>query len=306
MPKVSVVIPVFNAAPYLPACLESVLGQSFRDFELVVFDDGSTDGSAAVCDSFAAVDPRVKVVHSENVGVGRARAEGVRNSTGEWVMFVDADDELPTAAMETLLAASEGCDIVIGTAVDSHGKVMRRYENRMINGVQWVRGMIDSTILPSPWAKIFRRSLLDEHVFDFPREFYMGEDMATNIRIALKCNSIRIIPDVVYIYKTREGNISSNSFTLDYAFYFHAQSCDDILASGAGTCYSDAFLLSLFRKVLESGRLDDIETVRRSLKQMNWWNLRHTRKGLAWYFIFNSSVLMKMYIFAFSIKSRLG
>lgn len=217
MPKVSVVIPVFNAASYLPACLESVLGQSFRDFELVVFNDGSTDGSAAVCDSFAAADPRVKVVHSENVGVGMARAEGVRRSTGEWVMFVDADDELPATAMEILLAVSEGCDIVAGATVDHRGRIMRHYRDRMITGVQWVRGMIDSTILPSPWAKLFRRSLLDEHVFDYPREFYRGEDMAANIRIALKCKRIRMIPDVVYTYKTREGNISSRAFTLDYA-----------------------------------------------------------------------------------------
>lgn len=92
MPKVSVIIPVYNAEKYLRKCLDSVLAQSFADFEVLLINDGSTDGSGKICDDYAQKDARVKVFHKENGGVSSARNLGLDNATGDWIVFVDSDD----------------------------------------------------------------------------------------------------------------------------------------------------------------------------------------------------------------------
>ena len=93
-PTVSVVIPVYNVAPYLQACVDSLLAQRYTDFEVVLVDDGSTDGSGAICDSLAEKDPRVIAIHQKNGGACAARNRGIDNARGEFLVFVDADDLL--------------------------------------------------------------------------------------------------------------------------------------------------------------------------------------------------------------------
>ncbi|NLG24502.1 MAG: glycosyltransferase, partial [Clostridiales bacterium] len=92
MRAISVIVPVYNAMPWLEECLNSILSQSFSDFELILIDDGSTDGSAHLCDACAARDERVRVVHQKNSGVAAARNRGLDESGGQWIAFVDADD----------------------------------------------------------------------------------------------------------------------------------------------------------------------------------------------------------------------
>ena len=93
-PKISIIVPVYNAEQYLRRCIDSILNQSFTDFELILIDDGSKDKSSDICDEYAAKDSRVRIFHKENGGVSSARNVGLDNSCGEWVAFVDADDEI--------------------------------------------------------------------------------------------------------------------------------------------------------------------------------------------------------------------
>ena len=92
MPKISVIVPVYKAEKYICRCVDSILAQTFTDFELLLIDDGSPDNSGAICDEYAASDSRVKVFHKENGGVSSARNVGLDNACGEWITFVDADD----------------------------------------------------------------------------------------------------------------------------------------------------------------------------------------------------------------------
>ncbi|MBR5028538.1 MAG: glycosyltransferase, partial [Bacteroidales bacterium] len=94
MPYISVIVPVYNTEKELPRCIDSILGQSFADFELLLVNDGSTDGSGAICDDYAAKDSRVRVFHKENGGVSSARNRGLDNAVGEMVVFVDSDDQI--------------------------------------------------------------------------------------------------------------------------------------------------------------------------------------------------------------------
>ena len=92
MPCFSIIVPVYNTKKYLPQCLESLLRQRFSDFEVLVVDDGATDGSSVLCDQYAAKDERIKVIHQENKGLGEARNAGLRYAKGEWILFLDSDD----------------------------------------------------------------------------------------------------------------------------------------------------------------------------------------------------------------------
>src|SRR4051794_7057293 len=116
-PRVSVVVPVYDVEAYLPATLDSVLGQAGVDLQVVVVDDGSTDGSGAIADGYAARDPRVRVVHTTNHGLGAARNEGLAHATGDLLAFADSDDVVPPGAYAALLRPLQrsGADFVTGS-----------------------------------------------------------------------------------------------------------------------------------------------------------------------------------------------
>lgn len=111
---ISIIIPVYNTETYLPACVESILSQSFSDFEVLLIDDGSTDGSGVICSEYARKDNRVRVIHKENGGVSSARNLGLDNASGEWVYFVDSDDQILPGGLQTMVdCISDDVDIVL-------------------------------------------------------------------------------------------------------------------------------------------------------------------------------------------------
>ena len=107
MPKISVIVPVYKAEQYIRRCVDSILAQTFTDFELLLIDDGSPDNSGAICDEYAAKDSRVKVFHKENGGVSSARNLGLDNATGEWITFVDSDDWIVYDYLQLCISTSE-------------------------------------------------------------------------------------------------------------------------------------------------------------------------------------------------------
>lgn len=139
----SIIIPVYNTEASLPVCIDSILSQSFTDFELLLVDDGSKDGSRAVCDRYAEKDSRVRVFHQENGGCGSARNVGLDHASGEWVYFVDSDDEVLPGGLQTLLdCIREDVDIVMAgfERSDENGAIIYRVEDRVITlfGI-WIR-----------------------------------------------------------------------------------------------------------------------------------------------------------------------
>ena len=103
MPTVSIIVPVYNSKEFLPECLSSILCQHYSDIEVLLIDDGSTDGSGQLCDNYSAEDKRIRAIHKKNGGVSSARNIGLEKATGEWVMFLDSDDLLTEDAIENLM-----------------------------------------------------------------------------------------------------------------------------------------------------------------------------------------------------------
>lgn len=205
-PTVSVVIPAFNRVLFLETCVESVLRQTFTDFEICLVDDGSTDGTGALCDMLARRCGKVRAVHRPNGGVTAARAAGVALARGRWVTFVDSDDSLPADALERLVGkASERTDIVVGSFGNKRRWIfpvcpIREYRKQLIVG----RFNIGAAC-----GKLVRRSLFDEHTFDLPREIVVGEDLIMHLRLAFATEKPVVrVSGSVYEYVQHGGNVT--------------------------------------------------------------------------------------------------
>ena len=224
IPKVSVVIPVYNARLYIDSCVKSVLNQTFKDFEIILIDDGSTDGSGERCDQLAHLHSNILVYHQENQGVTHARKVGVSIATGEWITFVDADDELKEEALSLLVdTSSDKCDIVLGFCEPTN-IACHRYD-----AVEYRHMCLRGKVPASPCAKLYRRTIFNDWIFDIPREIRIGEDLLMNIRYAFCAQKgVRVLPDneVIYYYIDNPyqttKNIGFDSHVEDL-FYHHWQ-----------------------------------------------------------------------------------
>ena len=130
-PIISIIVPVYNVEHYLPKCIESILNQSFADFEVWLIDDGSSDNSGKICDEYACKDARIRVVHKQNGGVNTARKMGCKLAQGEYIALVDSDDSLPPLALSALYdkAKSLNLDVVWGSSNDICNGVERKNLN---------------------------------------------------------------------------------------------------------------------------------------------------------------------------------
>lgn len=223
--RVSVVIPAYNIKDYLRRSVCSALTQDYGDLEVIVVDDGSTDGTAAVADSLAAEDKRVRVIHTENQGVAKARHAGITAAEGEYITFLDADDELSDGCMSAAMPyLSGGYDMVLFDYVKVHSKYdsLVRSECPMeMSGLQYAENLLARRCCTfALWAKIFRRSLFDE--VDYIELSY-AEDLYVNIGVALRKPKVRYLKTPGYRYTIRPASLSRIRISLDFVRnYCHA------------------------------------------------------------------------------------
>lgn len=236
-PKVSVIIPVYNAERYLVECIESILCQTYKDFEVVFVDDGSTDDSLAIITKYVDENSQVKVFSQPNRGVIAARHTGFLNSTGEWVCFVDADDTIPCNAIELLVALIEGTQLVSG-AVDIPTHIKEPVSLRLVR--EWA---VSSKTSATFCAKLFRRDIITDFAFDIPRNIYFGEDMIFFIRVVFAMTlPPRFCNDVVYYYRRNENSVSHlRKSSLDYEMLFDTYRLQSIPIADL-SCYMDCVI----------------------------------------------------------------
>ncbi|MFI5746444.1 CDP-glycerol glycerophosphotransferase family protein [Streptomyces sp. NPDC051644] len=214
-PRLSVVVPVHNVEDYLEDCLRSVAEQSVADIEVVLVDDGSTDGSTAVAKAFAARDRRFRYVHQRNAGLSAARNTGVRHTTADvpYLAFVDSDDIVVHDAFERMLASLEstGSDLATGNVwrLNEQGR-QQAWQYRWLTATR-ARTHIsrDPRLLADrvAWNKVFRRSFWDRHAFAFP-EGKLYEDTPVMIPAHFLAGSVDVLHKHVYYWRVREGSIT--------------------------------------------------------------------------------------------------
>lgn len=229
MPFLSIIVPVYNVEPYLPKCLDSILAQTFTDFEVLLIDDGSTDGSSALADSYAAKDARVRSFHKKNGGHMSARQAGFEKAVGEYIAFVDSDDWIDPAMYERMCAAADeyGADMVCCnyTAVTPTKQIERRdfcdpgfYDKPRLETDVYPRLLFSGRffhygVSPSLCNKLFRRTLLEKHLFHVPLTIKLGEDGLAAYPCLLGASSVYFLPESFYYYRS---NGNSLTHTMDY------------------------------------------------------------------------------------------
>lgn len=212
---VSVIVPIYNAASTIQACIESILNQSENDLELILIDDGSTDESGTICDTYLEKDQRVRIIHQENKGRTVARWNGVKQSSGEWLTFVDADDTLPVHAIQYLLQGSDDdSDIVFG---NGYSLSPEKRTHIPIEEFRHLAVRADGMI-GVPWGSLYRRTVVTSYLFDLPRHMMMGEDYIYWLRLVFTTEKpVRIVYEHVY---EKGDDHTSNVFqwTADYCY----------------------------------------------------------------------------------------
>ena len=215
--KLSVIVPCYNAEKWLGACLASILSQDVPDMEILAVDDGSTDGTQDILARAAADDGRLTVFRQENLGVSAARNRALAAAGGEWVCFVDADDELPPGSLAALLAAAdETCDLVVGghcvfgavpeEEVRPEGRwpALAGEARRHAAALRLIEG---DSVLNIMCAKLHRRSLLEREGIRLDEGVRVAEDALFNLEAVLCGRGIRYVPQVVYRYRMHDASV---------------------------------------------------------------------------------------------------
>lgn len=217
MPKLSVVIPVYNVEAYVAKCLDSVIYPALGDYEIVIVNDGSTDSSGDICAQYAARYPAIiRLITTENGGLGKARDVGIDAATGEYIVFIDSDDWLSENALPEMMAALEtGFDICFfdAVSVNEAGKTLKYMRGCSREGeftLEEYPGLLFEN--PSAWNKIYRRALFTDSGIYYPGRVWY-EDVYVTPLLYPRAGKMRAINRPWYNYLQRAGSITKDTNT---------------------------------------------------------------------------------------------
>ena len=241
-PIISVIVPVFNAEDYLGKCIDSLLSQTFQKFEILLIDDGSTDGSGAICDEYARVDKRVLVFHNENQGVSATRQFGIDHASGIYTIHVDPDDWVDSDMLEELYAEAQrsNADMVICDywAEYAHKTELKKQQPTCLDSESVLRDLFVK-LHGSCCNKLIRKSCYVDYHIQFPKDLHYSEDLYVMVSLLLHPLKIAYLPKAFYHYdQTRNVNSISRSATrLTYEWFRDAS--DEIMKLLSPESFSD-------------------------------------------------------------------
>lgn len=313
--KISVVIPVYNVKPYLERCVSSVLRQTYKDLEVILVDDGSTDGSSDLCDKIAGEDQRICVVHQQNQGLSGARNTGIKRATGEYIAFLDSDDEwLFPDGLEKLLLAGK-TDLIVFKRVDIWGEKQRvacaDYDTETIAKMPDTQTVFSHLVTTqqlqiSACFLLVRRQLLLDHDIFFPIGL-LSEDIYWSMHLWQHVQTVTFTNIDLYGYYHREASITTTAniktyHSYDQIFTYWKAQCDEgcknadaILAYLANMWVSRGYayqalanhdkpealrILKKHTDLLNHGRSPKAKRIRKAVKLMG---VRPTAVALGWY-----------------------
>lgn len=225
---VSIIVPIYNIEKYIEECLKSIISQTYKDIEIILIDDGSTDESGKICDWYAKKNKRVKVIHKQNEGLVRARKKGLQEAKGDLIAYVDGDDWIEPNMISRLYQVMIENDVDIAMCgrfedtgdthrvvnhgipegkYDKHDLLEKVYPNMIVNGAFFEWGMF-----PGVWDKLWKREALYEYQMAVDERLAMGEDAACTYPALLNANSIYVLHECLYHYRqTATSMVKQNS-----------------------------------------------------------------------------------------------
>ena len=223
-PLISVIIPVYNAENYLATCINSVLSQTYTNFECILINDGSTDNSGEICDQYQLLDERIKVIHKENGGVSSARNKGLDMAKGEWIVCVDSDDWIEKEYINQFIQTSSDTDMVIQGYFRHFGsQKVKKYSplpwqdsgeqafEKLSDLYQDVKSL-SATVLYTSWAKIFKKQIIDDNHLRYKESTQAGEDFLFSLSYLFYVNTISVISFAGYHYMTHQSALTKTVF----------------------------------------------------------------------------------------------
>ena len=222
---ISIIVPVYNVDKYLDRCIESIRNQTIKNLEIILVDDGSTDNSSAICDSYAKIDKRIKVIHKENGGISSARNKGLECASGDYIGFVDSDDYISSVMYEYLYEllvnnkASVSCVREILVNEDEEVTFDDKMKDAIVmNNKDALKELLKGKVVNDfVWNKLYRRELFNDIRFPLDRKY---EDLATTYKIIRKSNRVVYSDIKLYAYVKRE-NSATNNFKRDNFIDYH-------------------------------------------------------------------------------------
>lgn len=319
----SVIVPVYNSKQFLPKCIDSILAQRYKDFELILINDGSTDGSAEICDRYSENDARVKVIHQQNSGVSNARNKGIAYSMGSFITFCDSDDWIHEDYFSALMAENE-CDLIICSynsfVKNTVKEVILPQESlagRREIGDFFVRHMfVSSVCFSSPWGKRFKRDLINQYNLSFDSSISSGEDTIWVFSYYAHVDSLKVLEFAGYYYRQyySVNQLSAaplDKATIDYTFQHLFGKIDELELRYSIQLISYRYhvLLTYFQKF--AVYLSSVETLKlyKELKRISldpyfyplWEDTRFVSKGerrkvFDWLVLNKCYLLLTLYI----------
>ena len=213
------IVPVYNVEKYIERCINSLVNQSFCNFEIILVDDGSTDSSSKICDTYASMDQRIKVIHKKNGGLSDARNVGVKAAVGEYIIFVDSDDYIKRNTCERvyrLIKENKKVDIIIGEAKEIHSNktLEQKHTNLKKNYVYTNKEYIQLSCIKKQFympacINVYKREFIITNELYFKKGL-LHEDMEWSPRVFLAANEILYLKDPFYFYVIRDGSITQS------------------------------------------------------------------------------------------------
>ena len=256
---ISVIVPIYKFEKYLKRCVDSLLAQSYSDFELILVDDGSPDNCGSICEEYAAKDKRIRVIHKENGGLSDARNAGLRIAKGEYVAFVDSDDWVATNYLETLLKVIEltdsdicECEVLKTTGeIEKYEKSEKKYIS--YSSKEALELLICDKILHQyVWNKLYKRSCLKDILFAVGK---INEDEFWTYQIFGNARRITKISDVLYYYFQRGSSIMGNHYNLKRLDALEAKSLRQQYIEEKFPALTEVSKINLFESCIYSGQM---------------------------------------------------
>lgn len=238
--KVTVIVPVYNAEKYLDQSIQSVLNQDCKDFELILINDGSNDGSGDICDVYAAKDKRVKVFHKTNGGVSSARNLGIENAAGEWITFIDADDYISTNYFKVLESETVPDMILQGFTFVEQCHVIKyityHFEELVLE--EFLTKYHVYPYFSSSWSKFYKRGILQRHKIRFEELLTFGEDTLFNLNYLRFCKLIATSGLSCYCYRILNTGLTNSVYNFQHDLHLY-RAFDKRLASYGNKAFYD-------------------------------------------------------------------
>ncbi len=203
-PKISIIVPVYNAEKYLRKCIDSIIAQTYKNYELILVDDGSTDSCPEICDEYKKIDSRIIVFHKINEGVSSARNLGLENARGSYITFIDSDDYVTPIYLEYLVQETTDDYVVSGYYLQNKNFTWDEHQQKSLkinmDEIKSLPDLINNVSTGMIWGRRYKTDIIRKNNLRFEIGMRRGEDVLFNINYLLFCTSITVLPKANYYY----------------------------------------------------------------------------------------------------------